>query len=248
MKVLPPITTPPQAVVVRRHTPQPGPYRTYRACLRWEFGHGCAFCLTHEADLVEHGVEGTGLTSIEHQVPQSDTQGGPQVDQYTNCFYACRYCNQARGHAPLVGASGARLLDPCRHAWASHFTRIDARLLPTANDPDASRTHRIYDLDDQRKQSMRRNREALLAEALRTLDTAPALIEQLLLAAETPGEKRVALIAAAQSLRGLMTRARDDLMRFVAVPPDADPVCRCATPEGRSLPAFLKEQLLEIPP
>ncbi len=232
------------------HGPAAGshpPYKTYRPCLRWEFGYGCAFCLTHEADLVEHGVEGTGLTSIEHQIPQSDDPGGPQVDHYTNCFYACRYCNGARGSQPIIGPSGAKLLDPCRYPWASHFARVGVCLVAMTNDADASRTHRVYDLDDPRKQAMRRSREDTLTQALQTLDEAPSAIERLLLRAGQPGDQRADLIAAAGSLRALMSRAKQDILRFLAVPVDANATCRCATSSGRSLPAFLADQTLERP-
>src|SRR5436190_1471867 len=90
MNTLPRQTQPATAPIPRRHTPSRAGYATYRSCLRWEFGFTCAFCLLHEADLVEEGVQGTGLTTIEHHVAQSADL--TLVDTYENCFYACRYC------------------------------------------------------------------------------------------------------------------------------------------------------------
>src|SRR5437868_5698501 len=110
---LPPRTTPAKARLERRHAPPRAHYATYRACVRWEFGFSCAFCLTHEADLLDHGVEGTGLTSIEHRLPQSHDESGGSINDYGNCFYACRFCNRARGVEALVDTDGRRLLDPC---------------------------------------------------------------------------------------------------------------------------------------
>lgn len=96
MPTLPSRTNLPDAIE-RTHTPAAGRYPTYRPCLRWDFAFACAFCLIHEADLAEHGVEGTGLTSIEHRVPRSDPSAGESLtDDYSNCYYACRFCNGSR--------------------------------------------------------------------------------------------------------------------------------------------------------
>ncbi len=63
MRTLPRQTQPPATPIERRHAPAPGRYDSFRPCLRWDFGFTCAFCLLHEADLAEHGTEGTGLMS-----------------------------------------------------------------------------------------------------------------------------------------------------------------------------------------
>src|SRR5262245_33908467 len=115
--ILPPRTAPAAAALDRRHTPKPGAYRRYRSCLRWEFGFSCAFCLTHESDLLAHGAEGWGLTGVEHLHAQSNNPTGEQVDDYRNCYYACRLCNGSKGDQPIVDALGRRLLDPCDDAW-----------------------------------------------------------------------------------------------------------------------------------
>lgn len=244
MKTLPVRTLPATTAVERRHTPRHGAFASYRSCLRWEFGFSCAFCLTHESDLVEHGVEGTGLMSIEHHVPQSRDPAGVHVDEYANCYYACRFCNRSRGAEPNVDAIGQRLLDPCRDAWGAHFTTTDDRLEPRPNDGDAARTHRVYDLDDPRKRLMRRHREDVLKEAFRILRGGPQRLRRLLDAAARPMmPDRGALLEAAEDLRSLMGRAKRDVERFSAIPTDAEAACRCSTSEACSLPPFLETQV-----
>lgn len=90
MKILPPETHLPSAPLRRQHLPEPASYSEYRQCLRWEFGFSCAFCLLHEADLIENGIEGTGFMGIEHRVTRSSAP--TQEDAYGNCYYACRFC------------------------------------------------------------------------------------------------------------------------------------------------------------
>lgn len=244
MKVLPPRTMPPTTVVERRHAPRQASYPTYRPCLRWEFGHGCAFCLTHEADLMEHGVEGTGQMGIEHQVPRS--RDGKRADDYTNCFYACRFCNQARGRQANVDPAGHRLLDPCHSAWSDHFVAVEDRLIPRRDDLDAERTHRVYDLDDPRKRVMRQRREELLAQALEVLHDGPLLLARLLDAAQAPGVERAGFLGEARLVRDYIIRAKRDLERFAIPPKDADVICNCSTTAACTLPVFLKVQSITI--
>ena len=248
MSILPDRTVPAATAVDRRHSPPPGPYTTYRPCLRWEFGFSCAFCLTHESDLAEHGVEATGLTSVEHQVPRSQDPTGGGANHYPNCFYACRFCNQSRGVERNVDALGRRLLDPCHDAWGACFTVLDDRLVPCAGDGDAERTHRVYDLDDPRKRQMRRTRAEVLRDAFRLLDEGPDRLARLLrLATEAPAQYRAELTLAARELRELMVRATRDVARFSAVPWDADAKCRCGTPGFCTLPSFIEAQLRASP-
>jgi hypothetical protein len=213
--------------------------------LRWELGFSCAFCLTHESDLAEHGVEATGLTSVEHQVPRSLDPTG--ADQYPNCFYACRFCNRSRGVEPNVDASGRRLLDPCHDAWGTYFAAVEDRLAPRAAHGDAERTHRVYDLDDPRKRQMRRARAEVLRDAFRLLEEGPdRLVRLLRLATEAPAPHRAELTLAARELRELMVRATRDVARFSAVPGDADARCRCGKPGVCRLPSFIEAQLRAI--
>src|SRR4051812_19451819 len=114
------VSHPWQGLIHRRHTPSPSKdYRAYRACLRWEFGFSCAFCLLHEADIVAAGTEGWGVMAIEHFVPQSHAPD--LVNVYSNCFYVCTLCNSARGDRPNQAPDGANLLNPCDDPWNELF-------------------------------------------------------------------------------------------------------------------------------
>jgi hypothetical protein len=138
MKTLPPITLPPSHPMIRRHEPKPvrgeQGYQAFRACLRWDFGFTCAFCLSHEADLAGgRSIEGLGVMGVEHGLPQS--KNPLRRNDYSNCFYACRYCNGARGiRARSVGEGS--LLDPTQVAWSDHFYRSGDRLVPFEGDAD----------------------------------------------------------------------------------------------------------------
>lgn len=82
MKILPPVTLPPRQPTTRRHEPKAAfgaeGYQAYRACLRWEFGFTCSFCLMHEADLtggraVEGlGGDGCGAPHLSRRRPESE--------------------------------------------------------------------------------------------------------------------------------------------------------------------------------
>lgn len=239
MKILPSRTDPPSRRIERRHNPKPARgrygYRAYRPCLRWDFGFTCAFCLLHEADLSEHGVEGTGLTSVEHFVPVSN---GGDVNDYQNCFYACRFCNQARGDAPVVDSRGRRLLNPCSHVWAEHFRPELDCLAPLSE--EAAYTHEAYDLDDPRKVELRKIRCERLQELGQLLSEGPPLLERLIrrLPAQ-PVESQLDILRAAEELRRSIGNALRDMLRYLAIPRDADATCRCEKGE--------LEMELEIP-
>lgn len=242
MKVLPPTTNLPKAPLETRHAPQPARYGSYRSCLRWDFGFTCAFCFLHEADLVEHGVEGTGLTWIEHRVPQS--LDASQRDIYANCVYSCRYCNHARQAQPLLDANARRLLDPRETSWADHF-RLSHDALEVSNetDADAAYTQSAYDLNDARKTRMRRDRREYLTAAIELLSHGPELEGRLLeLAAAKPADAAT-WIEDAELLHRQIRAARLLVTRFAALPSDAT-ACLCAG--EMALPNWLAEQLLEF--
>ena len=244
MTTLPRQTQPPATPIERRHAPAPGRYGSYRPCLRWDFGFTCAFCLLHEADLAEHGVEGTGLTWIEHRLLRSVDP--LRARDYANCYYACRFCNTARGTAPLEDADGRRVLDPCADAGGHHLMVHGDGLRPL--DDDARYTHETYDLDDPRKRLARRSRTAAIDTARKTLSKAPRLISRLLELAETAAAKdRAAILDAAQARSATVRAARRQLERYRAIPADAPTSCRCGTLAAHSLPAFLAEQCEDEP-
>ena len=50
IQILAPTTPPPASPRRQRHAPRSaGHYREYRACLRWDAGFTCCFCLVHES-------------------------------------------------------------------------------------------------------------------------------------------------------------------------------------------------------
>lgn len=178
MKLVPLETRPPAIVRTRRHSPQPGDYTSYRPCLRWDFGFTCALCLVHESDLA-YCVDGTGLTSIEHFVPKSTSDGAEQRNAYTACLYVCRFCNGARGRKPNVSDEGAKLLDPTRTPWSEHFALVHTRLDAIEDDADAQYTCETYDLNDPRRIAIRNQRWRLLKDRLETVREGPVLLRQL---------------------------------------------------------------------
>ncbi len=247
MRLLLPQTLPFPARIERAHSPRPvrGRYgfQAYRPCLRWEFGFTCAFCLLHEADLAEHGIEGMGLGTIEHFVPVST--GAGDVHRYSNCFYACRFCNVARGATPAVDGGGRRLLNPCDDVWGDHFSlAVGDRLSPVDGDPDAAYTEQAYDLNDPRKVVMRQSRRERLAEWLQLLEEGPALEAELLRQASSAVSPAKALtnLQAARQLRRCIEAALRDIQRYAAIPVDADASCRCTSPPALAAPPWLGEQ------
>ena len=104
---------------------------------------------------------------IEHLDPASLDAG--KINNYDNCFYACRFCNQSRATAPRSDTQGRRLLDPCQDAWDQRFSFSNDRLLPTQDDPDAVYTSLVYELNDPRKIQRRDRRRTRLEAWLKTL-------------------------------------------------------------------------------
>lgn len=227
--LLPARTRAPTTLIERRHAPAVLGFERFRPCLRWEFGFTCSFCLVHEADLTEHGIERSGLTWIEHHVPRA---ARPDLaDSYPNCFYSCRFCNQARHARPNTDSLGRRILEPCSSSWGEHFDHDGDRLMPLTGDGEY--TYEAYDLDDPRKRMMRAERADLIANALRVLTEVPGREAALLALAETADEDvRYQLVEAAHELRDSLRRALADLSRFRAIPKDADASCQCPH-EGR---------------
>lgn len=250
MKILPRCTLPPHVKIDRRHNPRKVwsrfGYRAFRACLRWEFGFTCAFCLLHESDFTEFGAEGLGLLGIEHFSPVSADPG--QSGSYANCFYCCRFCNENRWKTSAVDPRGSKLLNPCTHVWGRHFFVSEDHLLPLEADADAVYTAASYDLNDPRKRAMRQARRKRLDEGLSLLEEGPGLIASTLAACRRAKTRQeaAALLAVADRLRQQVLRAVKEVLRHVAVPMDADRSCRCGTTEGRALPDWLEAQTLEI--
>jgi hypothetical protein len=242
MDILPLRTAPPKRPIDRRHVPRLGRFSTYRPCLAWEFGFSCAFCLVHTADLNEHDFKGLGLMWIEHHLTQSERPD--LADSYENCFYSCRFCNQARADAPAQ-SGGRRLLEPCDSPWGNHFSLNDDVL--QSLDSDATYTEQTYDLNEPRRLTLRRARAETLGEAIRILRELPSRVAHLSdLAGELSPEEGRQVLEVAADCRLVIEKARQQLRRFRAIPSTAPSPCRCDTPVERSLPAFLAEQAFSI--
>jgi 5-methylcytosine-specific restriction endonuclease McrA len=251
MKILPPQTKPPTSPIERRHRPRPVTgrqgYLQFRPCLRWDFGFTCPFCLLHESDFVRGGcAEGTGLTWIEHLVPQS--QDPAQNNEYSNLLYSCRFCNRARSNRPLKSARG-EILNPTQTAWAKHFELQGDELKPKTGDNDATYTHECYDLDEPRKKKLRQLRREVIEHHRELLRVVPKMvIRKIQLAEQNPTDPLAVRqnLDEAQCLRRILMNAISDLRTHSAIPGDADQECLCDTQEYNALPVCLAQQSWEM--
>lgn len=243
LDLLPPTTRPWRTPIHRRHQPAPTTkHQDFRACLRWEFGFSCAFCLLHEADLSEHGTEGWGLMWVEHMELQSKK---PKLaNDYDNCVYACRFCNQARGTKPRMDALQRRLLNPCHTAWEQHFDLFEDEILLRKDDGDTVYTLDTYDLNDPRKVRMRRKRRTVLSERLDVMTHARPLHDRLIQRAKDTGD--ATLVDEAELAYKQFLQSSYDLLRFLPIPDDAKPSCTCKPPQHHTLPEVLQEQILQV--
>ena len=246
MRVLAPRTTPPSKPIERDHTPRDGSFRLYRDCLRWDFGFTCPFCLLHESDLVEHGAHGTGLTTVEHRVPQSEA---PRMrNKYQNCYYACVYCNRARSNRPITDSTKRSLLDPCTHAWAEHFYLEGDELVPSDGDGDAAYTREAYDLNAPRKVTTRRFRRIAQLDRLRLMREQRPALEFLngLIRKPDLAEQREELVKLAREIRRRFRIAAVESQRYRVIPTDAPTDCRCNDRSDYRIPASIFEQSVEV--
>lgn len=124
-------------------------YKTYRNCLRWDFGFTCAACLLHESVFGPHGY---GQTSAEHVIPQ--TTDDTLINSYGNLIYLCVRCNSARQNRSLINTRGNRILDPRVDPWGSRFDLIADKFV--GRDSDADYTIDAYDLNDEVKVNLRK--------------------------------------------------------------------------------------------
>ncbi|MCB9608321.1 MAG: hypothetical protein H6716_17160 [Polyangiaceae bacterium] len=244
MKYLPAETQLPDVVLPRTHSPPVTDYRKYRNCLRWEFGFTCSFCFLHEQDWSELGVEGLGLTWVEHQRLKGKDKG--KRDDFGNCLLSCRLCNNSRGTLPEEAEDGSMLLDPTQVAWGSYFFVQNWAMEVTTTSVDASYTFRAYNLGDRRKASLRRERarrfDAVSQAREEVAELLPRLIERAR-AATDPAERREALRIAEGLKRGL-SRALAEIARYRAVPTDAPGSCLCEA--DLTLPSWLEGALQDI--
>ncbi len=243
--ILPPVTQPWGQRIRRSHKQRRiaavDAWRSYRSCLRWEFAFSCAFCLCHEADLATAGVEGWGLTAIEHFIPKS--RDSKQKNSLKNLFYICGRCNLARGIAPNKDASGAVLLNPCEVSWGESFIVTKGRLeLRDSNDVDARYTQDTYRLNEASKVRIRRLRQRVIESRKAFLERYRGKKDELFKRAIESGDPE--LVSMARDIRALQQDATLDLLRFRAIPHDRNRPCRCQS--NPSLPDFLRVQAFDL--
>ncbi len=247
LTLVPAQTHPPSILRGQRHQPRPGAYRNYRDCLRWDAGFTCCICLIHESDLAPlgPGVEGTGLTSVEHIEPQAHST--ELRDVYTNCAYVCRYCNTARGAKPVNHTSGARLLNPWRDIWGHHFRLEDDHLIAAGSGPegdDARYTAVAYQINDHRRVDMRRKRRTLLADRIPLLEQDVSAIRALAIRQQHSADRHKLLLLA-QTLANTRQHAIEELRSRSAIPSDAPTRCRCDDDEHHCLHEAI--DVLQVP-
>jgi hypothetical protein len=241
--LLPKATEPWRIAILRRHEPVGSPpFKGFRACLRWEFGFSCAFCLLHESDLSEHGTEGWGLMWIEHGTLRS--QAPELANDYENCFYSCRFCNQARSSRPHIDEQQRRLLNPCEVSWQEHFDLDGVMIRVRGDHADATYTHETYDLNDPRKVRMRGRRRKTLSEMLAVISETKPLHDRLLQRALDTGDST--FVDDARIAWDNFRYACEDLLRFLPIPEDASRRCSCGHTQHHSLPEVLEEQLILV--
>jgi hypothetical protein len=248
LPILPPVTRPWPEKISRRHAPaltaEADGFRLYRPCLRWEFGFSCAFCLIHERDIKFSGVEGWGLTEVEHFAPKSSSPAEKNV--YVNCFLICGRCNRVRGRKAIRHEGGGRLLNPCEEAWADHFVALGSELLPRhKTDTDAAYTWKTYRLDAVGKKVMRSVRREKIEESRRFLANTAASRRELL---ELAGSGRPEIIKTTKALTRMRWQAIKDLVRLMAIPQDRNKSCRCLHHHNGhlSLPKALDDQTFDL--
>lgn len=249
MKILPPVLAPWRAAIERRHSPperrgRTG-YRSYRSCLRWEFGFTCPFCLCHEADFAPRGAEGLGVTQIEHFILAS--QDDTAIYVYSNCFYICRFCNRSRSATPNVDPTDdRRLLNPCWDVWAEYFSVADDELKARGRSKEATYTLDVYNLNDSRKVVRRGFRRQTIEECLDLIYRGGAIVARLL--EKATAEQDPDLVDEARAIEDAVRRAWLDLYVFQVVPQDAPRSCACGRDESCSIAHLLEEQTLEVEP
>jgi hypothetical protein len=250
MKILPDITQPWRRKIARRHRPSQAHgdtgYREYRSCLRWEFGFTCAFCLSHETDLML-STEGWAVMQVEHFEPK--TRNPSRINDYENCFYICRLCNTARSNTPNRDSQGREMINPCDAVWRDHF-QVEGDEIRPRNEADinAALTSERYDFGDPRKVRLRRVRRKLITERIGFLEETRDLEESLLDAAVAGGGGPGMLkhVDTARAIGKARRNAYEELLRYAVIPPDPSLACTCDHHEAQVLPLVLDEQTIDL--
>jgi hypothetical protein len=178
------------------------------------------------------------MMGIEHFVPRSRDRS--RRDDYTNCFYICGLCNSSRHNTENYVPDGPSLLNPCDSAWGEHFEAKKDEIRPRCtSDADAAYTLETYDFNDPRKVVCRSMRRRLICQCYSYLEPAKSAHEELLDRAESEGDPGA--VDLAREVHALQWLAwLDILLRYQAVPTDANANCRCKA--SGHLPPGLDDQ------
>jgi hypothetical protein len=152
-----------------------------------------------------------------------------------------------------MSGDGRRLLNIANDVWAEHFDFSAEDLLPKHGDRNAEYTAEAYDVNDPRKQVLRRNRVEALSWAVGVLARSADLIARLNeaaaadLASGDPGTIAHGreTLELARLLNADARHACSTVARWLAVPEDAPAGCRCGTTD-LTLPVELAGHLLDI--
>lgn len=217
------------------------PWETYRDCLRWEFGFTCSVCLVHETDVSVDGVRGSKQMTVEHRELRKNNPA--RAADYDNLIYVCTYCNQSRRDKPLVEGS-VELLNPAEASWSEHFRLGDEyRLVPKEGDLAAERTACVYDVDEPRRQEIRRSRDERLRWSLDRIEEIPQFLEWVSGQLRESRIQPIELVRLARELRRDLRHAERELERYPAFPKDRSKRCACPKRKTFSLPPGLQRQL-----
>ncbi len=185
--------------------------------------------------------------TVEHHVPQSHDPG--KRNEYSNCLYACRFCNRARSNKPVVDDAGRRLLDPSRDSWGDHFFLSEGEIHLRKGGENAAYTHQAYDLDDPRKVERRRFRREHHEKRQRLCRSAEEMERLLAKASDYRDADRdgfYELIDTAAELRQCIKISFEELSWYAAIPVDAPSSCRCGDTKCHSLPPGLARQMIDL--
>jgi hypothetical protein len=192
---------------------------------------------------MQAGVEGWGLTQVEHFSPKS--LEAVDRNNYVNCFYICARCNRSRGKAPQRDPFGRSLLNPCDRAWGDLFVMINGELMPrNSENTDVTYTQETYRLNDRRKVRLRRLRRETIEERRGFLERSSHYITEVLDKIATGGTS--ADVEMAREISRQRRTAVKDLFQYLAIPHDRDRSCLCGHTGHHTLPRALEEQTFDL--
>lgn len=146
--------------ITRAHNPpRASDHRAYRACLRADFRHWCAYCLADETEIGPGSA--FGQFEIDHFRPQKPF--GHLRTIYGNLYWSCSACNRFKKQTwPDEDEErlGYRFVDPCEDTPFEHM-QIEGQLVVGKTRAGAY-TIKEINLNSAEHQQRRKKREAAL--------------------------------------------------------------------------------------